>query len=81
VLSISKGPSIKDVHLRVRGFVQRQKGFFTCGRPHFLVRKTGLFEIYGVFARTRVKGFELVRAREKGSIFRDFVRTSFMDGP
>jgi len=29
------------------------------------------FKFYAVFARTR----------ERGSIFRDFVRTSFMDGP
>jgi len=27
------------------------------------------------------KGVEPVRTRGEGSIFRDFVRTSFMDGP
>jgi len=40
----------------------------------------GFFESYGVSALTR--GFEPVRTRwGKGSIFCDFVRTSFMDGP
>jgi len=37
----------------------------------FGAKNFGFFEIYGVSARTR----------GKGSIFRDFVRTSFMDGP
>jgi len=30
-----------------------QRGFFRCGRPHFLAKKTGVFEIYGVSAWTR----------------------------
>jgi len=50
-------------------------------RPHFLVLKTPDFsEIYGVPARGG--GVEPVRTRgERGSIFRDYVQTSFMDGP
>jgi len=47
--------------------------------------KLGFFEIFGVSARTRGKGVEPVRIfcghGERGSIFRHFVRTSFMDGP
>jgi len=43
------------------------------------------FEIYGVSARTRGEGVKLVRILcgqgERESIFRDFVRTPFMDGP
>jgi len=36
----------------------------------FRAKRFGIFEIYVVSARTR-----------RGSIFRNFVRTSFMDGP
>jgi len=44
----NKGLSIKDV---------RSRGFFRCGRPHFLVQKnSGFFEIYGVSKRTRGRG-------------------------
>jgi len=45
----------------------------------------GFFNIYGVFTRTKGKGVKPVRTffeqGRKGSIFRDFVQTSFMDGP
>jgi len=53
----SKGPSIKDVRSQVGGGLSNSdkgRGFFRCGRPHFLVQNNvGLFEIYGVSARTR----------------------------
>jgi len=42
------------------------------------------FEIYGASARTRGEKVERVRHfadKEDGSIFRVFVRTSFMDNP
>jgi len=49
----------------------------------FGAKNFGFFETYGVSAWTR--GVEPVRTfflqGERGSIFRDFVRTSFMDGP
>jgi len=50
----------------------------------FGAKNFGLFEIYGVSARTRRERVESVRTfcgQGGGSIFRDFVRTSFMDGP
>jgi len=47
----------------------------------FDAKNIGFFEIYRVSARTRGEGFEPVRTRGKGWIFRDFVRTYFMDGP
>jgi len=53
----------------------------------FGAKTIGFFEIYSVSTRTRGRGGGLVWAsadifwtREEGSIFRDFVRTSFMDG-
>jgi len=54
-------------------------GFIKCGQGgysdadvrNFWHKKHRVFEIYGVFARTR----------RRGSIFRNFVRTSFIDGP
>jgi len=50
--------------------------FFRCGRPHFLFAKNlGFFEMYGVSART--KGLSQCEQGGEGSIFRDFVRTSF----
>jgi len=66
---------MKDVRSQGReGVVQcghfAKRGFFICGRPHFLVRNFEFFEIYGMS----------VWIRWGGSIFRDFVRTSFMDG-
>jgi len=48
----------------------------------FGAKMFGFFEIYGMSARTR--GFEPVRkfcGQGEGSIFRDIVPTSFMDGP
>jgi len=45
-------------------------GFFRSGRPHFLEKKTSDF-LKHVSAWTR----------GDGSIFRDFVRKSYMDGP
>jgi len=52
---------------------------------HFVAKNFEFFEIYGVSARTRGEGVEPVRTffgqRRKGSIFCDFVRTSFMIGP
>jgi len=52
----------------------------------FDVKNFRFFKIYGVPARTRGREVETVRTFfelgvERGSIFRDFVRTSFMDGP
>jgi len=51
----------------------------------FGAKNIRFFEIYGVSARTRGRGFSQYRHfADKGegeSIFRDFVRTSFMDGP
>jgi len=66
------GLSIKDVRSRVEGVCPVRTfcgGFLRYGRLHFLVEKN--FKIYGVSARTS----------GEGSIFRDFVRTAFMDGP
>jgi len=45
----------------------------------FWWKNIGFFEIYGMSARTRE--VEQVRTRGEESIFREFVRTSFMDGP
>jgi len=51
----------------------------------FGAKNFGIFEIYGVSARTRREGVEPVRTffgqGGGGSIFLDFVGTSFMDGP
>jgi len=52
---------------------------FRCGRPHFLAQNTGLFEKYG--GAGRGGGEPGGKKGGGGSIFRDFVRTSFMDGP
>jgi len=51
--------------LRTRG-----EGILRCGRPHFLVQNT-----------TDFRNLWYVRTNNGGSIFRDFVGTSFMDGP
>jgi len=41
----------------------------------------GFFKIHGVYARIReVKSVRTFCAMGEGSIFRNFVRTSFMDG-
>jgi len=50
----------------------------------FGAKNARFFEIYGRFARTRVEGVEpvlTVFGKGEGSIFCDFVRTSFMDDP
>jgi len=45
----------------------------------FGAKKVGFFANYGVSAQSR--GVEPVRTRRMGPIFRDYERTSFMDGP
>jgi len=51
----------------------------------FGAKNFGFFESFGVSARTRGEGVEPVRTfcgqGERGSTFRDFERTSFMDDP
>jgi len=50
----------------------------------FGVKTFGFFENFGVSARTRGKGLSQYghfAYEGEGSIFRDFVRTYFMDGP
>jgi len=49
----------------------------------FGAKNFGSFEIHRVSARTRGEGVETVRIfyEQGGAIFRDFVRTSFLDGP
>jgi len=51
----------------------------------FGAKNFGFFEIFGVSARTRREGVELVQTfcghGGGGSIFRDFLQSSFMDGP
>jgi len=66
--------------------VRTIRGVFGCGRPHFVVEKTlDFFEIYGVSAGTRREGVDLVRIffgqGERESVFCDFARTSFTNGP
>jgi len=55
----------------------RQGGFLLFGAKNF--------EFYGMSARTRREGVwasaDILRTKGEGSIFRDFVRTSFMGGP
>jgi len=54
------------------------------GVVQYPVRTRGYFEIYGVRTENLGGGWasaDVFRTRGKGSIFRDFVRTSFMDGP
>jgi len=49
----------------------------------FGAKDLGFFEIYGVSARTRRRGLNQCghfAGKGEESIFRDFVRTSFMDG-
>jgi len=85
--NIGKGPSIKTSAVREEGVQcihfadKRKEGLFRC-RPQFFAQKTSeFFEIYGVSTRTR--GVEPVRTffGQGRSIFRDFMRTSFSDGP
>jgi len=50
----------------------------------FATKNFKFFKIYGVSAQTMGRGLrQCVHFADKGegSIFRDFVRTSFMDGP
>jgi len=47
----------------------------------FGVKNIGIFEIYDVSARTRRKGGWDSTDKGERVIFRDFGRTSFMDGP
>jgi len=49
----------------------------------FEAKNFGFVEIYGVSARKKGGGAsaDILQTRGEGSIFRDFVRTSFMDGP
>jgi len=70
-----------------RGLVQCGQGAVIQMRTSALfgAKNFGFFEINGVSARTRDEGsFEPVRTfcgQGEGSIFHDFVRTSFMDDP
>jgi len=81
-----KGLSIKDI--RSRGdFVQcghfadkEGGGFFRCRRPHFLVQKTSNFVKFMVCSQGQ-GGLSQCGHGGIRSIFRDFVQTSFMDGP
>jgi len=58
IFTLHKGSSIKDVRSQGGLFSadilrQLKRGFFKCGRPHFLAQKIfGFFLIYGVSART-----------------------------
>jgi len=64
--------------------ILQTRGLFRCVRPHFLAQKNfGFFEIYGVSTRTREEEVEPVQtfSGQGGSIFRDFVQISFIDGP
>jgi len=59
--------------------IRREEGFSDADfRTFWFQKNLEFFEIYGVSATTRV-----VKCGQKGrgSIFCDFVRTSFMDGP
>jgi len=64
---------MKDVRSRrgcpVGTFCGQGRGFFRWGRSHFLAQKLWIF-----------RNLSCVR-RGKGVNFRDFLRTSFMDGP
>jgi len=67
---LCKGPSIKDVRNQ-GGFVQfGQEGSSDADVRTFDAKNFGIFESCGVSVRTRGRGL----------IFRDLVRTSFMDG-
>jgi len=56
----TEGLSIKDVRSHGRGGLSsadKERGFFRCGRPHFLEQKNlRFFEVYGVSARTKEEG-------------------------
>jgi len=75
--SNNKEPSIKDIRKQGRGeFIQSgQEGKVDSSDADvrtFWRKNFEFFEIYGVSAQTR---------RGRGSVFRDFVQTFFMDGP
>jgi len=78
--------SIKDVSSQLGGSLCSADILRTRGKGSsldadvrtFWCKNLEYFEIYGVSARTRGVSAE---KEEGGSIFRDFVRTSFMDGP
>jgi len=59
-------------------------GFFRCGRPHFLAQKTPDFSKLMVCShgqgRRGLSQCGHFADKGEGSIFRNFVRTSFMDG-
>jgi len=80
-----KGPSVKDVRIQGRGGCPvRTRGFFICGRLHFLMQKNFDFLKFMVCPHGQ-GGVEPVRTffgqEGRGSIFHDSVRTSFMDDP
>jgi len=62
-------------------FRTKGEGFFRCGRPHFLAQKTLDFLKFIVCPHGQGGGRSGQCGQGVGSIFRDFVRTSFMDGP
>jgi len=61
-----------------------QRGFFKCGRPHFFGQKASDISKFMVRVRTDKRGGEVESMRtfcgHGGSIFCNFVRTSFIDG-
>jgi len=56
-------------------------GLFRCERPHFLLQKHRIFRNLWCVHSDKGEGVEPVRTWREGSIFRNFVQTSFMDGP
>jgi len=72
-----KGPSIKDVCSQEEEVFSsadslrtRRRGFFRCGRPHFLKQKTSIFLKFMVCPHgQRGRWVELVRTREEGANF------------
>jgi len=72
MLKLRKALSIKNFCSQREGGLPspknfRTREFFKCGRPHFLVQISRIFEIYGVPARTR--RVEPVLTRGEGSKF------------
>jgi len=73
----TKGPSIKNVHSALRGrevcpvrvFFGRGRGFFICGRQHFLMKKLRIFKIYGVSSVRTDKGGWASADKEGGQFF------------
>jgi len=58
------------------------RGLFRCGHPHFLAQNSD-FSKFIVYPHGQggVEPLRTYSGQEGRSIFRDFVRTSFMDGP